>query len=209
MILPTTKLWTGMPASRESESFPRMDLQTAPVRRCEISGRFTGLSSEGVFWAARRARLDPAVQMFVLVIDSGISAWYVEDAADALLRLSAEKPTLAYIKNAMGSTLLLATCCRHVFAHPHATIGGLSAWTDRPISDHDLATLNGTTMSRLADMRPSVNPHAWGQMLFNVFNGTAAEQLGVVDGLADSEAGIVNQLTADVPDTVKIFARTL
>jgi hypothetical protein len=137
--------------------------------------------------------VDPAVEAVSAKIDSGLAPFDVSDAADILLRLSKVKFTAAYIRNAIGSSLILASCCRVVFAHPHATIGMLSAFAGSKIGADDWAQLDGSTMARLAGLRPHVNPHTWGNLLFNVVNGVAAEQLGVVDFLASSEAEMLSK----------------
>lgn len=172
--------------SRETAALPRGT--GAEVRRVEVDGRFEAISADGFWWECRKARLDPAVHMFVVVVDSGIALWDVTLASEALLQLSRKKLTVAYIRNAIGGSMALAASCRVVFAHPHATIGALGCFSELPLSDEEEVALNACKIREFHAARPEINPHAWGVLLYSVVNGTGAGQLGIIDFIASSEA---------------------
>ncbi len=144
----------------ETAAWPDIHDDSAPDRLIRIVGQLEWLSDQGIYVAARRARLDDRVKFVVVEIDAH-GETDMGEAAVGLFRLGQHKPAGCVVKRATGTACQLMLAAGNPRFFPQAVIG-------------DLRATEGS-FAKLRAWRPEVTDAQWLQLATRRINGEAAE----------------------------------
>jgi hypothetical protein len=184
------ELFTGGPSATVEIERQR---DVGIVRVC---GDLDAPACADLFATLTTLRRDNSVRVAVLIVDSSRSqVAHTWQALEEMENLTESKVTFSYVRNALGSAMLLALASRGVYAHPTAKLGYLSATLlggdSSPVAAVLSTQCNYNLAARLMKLRPDVNAN---RLLFSTIIGEAAEMFDVVDFLHSSEAAWLGKL---------------
>jgi hypothetical protein len=195
----TPSILSGERFSADEPARPSIDGCDLPCRRIEIAGGIDHLSREGVFFACRRARLDPNVRAVLFPINCGLSLWEIGDVVEAIARLGRDKLTIAYIDGAaLGTSILAALACRVIFASPQAAVGHLACFAagEACLGERIAAECNASTLGRLQLLRPDVPNRIWHRLFdSSISNAEELEHFNIIDFICRTEIDLLSKFT--------------
>jgi hypothetical protein len=145
----------------------------------ECRGDYSRRSWRKLARIADAVACDTSVHVALLVIDSQAASWPCCEAvrcAQAIWRLHAAKPTIAFIENCVGAAYMAAAAAGTIVARPAAKLGLFAAC--------DL-TAEWAWQSHVMDYRPQAGD-SLEELSPRIVSGEAAESLRLVDHLTDS-----------------------
>ena len=126
-----------------------------------------------------------SVRAAVVRIDSTrstIDPWYF---AEPVSRLSAVKPTFAFIERAIGGAYLLAACCRAIIAAPQSAVGAMGYRPDGDVTPElaeQLEAFDAQQTKTLCGLRSKISSRIARRLLDDeIRSGELLEHFGIAD----------------------------